>query len=269
MMINGSLGEKIRKEIEENNDGNVTADIEICLHSFRDIESYNVIGTIPGVSKKIVIVSAHYDGWWGQCSGDDTASVSIVWAIAKYFSDNNIKPYYTLKFAAWAGEEYGCRGSKNYVQKNRFKQQIKYSITLGAVGYRNNSGYTKEQTALHVSHMGKSPFGLMRKLREYNYTEESGGYGGIDTRVIAKETFLLDTGSFIGLARGIFSFEYGDVDTIGLAWHRDGENHTAGNTIDLIDQKSTLACAKIILETVKQCSEKPRLLSIFDFRCWV
>ena len=108
---------------------------------------------IPGERlDEVVIIGAHYDSWWCQGAADDSGSISVVWGIAKYFADNNIKPYYTLKFAAWAGEEQGCRGSKSYVEEYQNQEEFKYYINLGAIGYENSSEVPKEDVHLHMYH---------------------------------------------------------------------------------------------------------------------
>ena len=86
--INGTLGYKI-------NEGD-TVDFKIISSHEEKAVSYNVIGTIDGSSDDVVIVSAHYDSYWGQCAMDDAAAVGAIWGVAKYIKDNGITPYYTL-----------------------------------------------------------------------------------------------------------------------------------------------------------------------------
>ena len=131
MMINGSLGNKIKNYIQ--NGVTVKADFYLNTKEL-SVESYNVIGTIPGEVDDIVFIGAHYDSMWCQGACDDSCSVSVVWTIAKYFSDNEITPYYTLKFAAWAGEEYNRLGSEHYIANKAEGQNIVHYINCGAFG---------------------------------------------------------------------------------------------------------------------------------------
>ena len=81
-----------------------------------DVVSYNVIGTLDSpYSSRVVIISAHYDSYWGECAMDDATGVGVVWGVAKYIKDNGIVPKYDIKFIAFAGEEVGCRGANFYV----------------------------------------------------------------------------------------------------------------------------------------------------------
>ena len=49
---------------------------------------------------------------------DDAAAVGVVWGVAKYIVDNDITPYYTLKFMAFGGEEFNTRGTRHDIWKH-------------------------------------------------------------------------------------------------------------------------------------------------------
>lgn len=88
---------------------------------------YNVVGLLPGRSKadEVVVFSAHYDHV-GTVAGnakdsimnganDDASGTTAVLALAEYFAmrgDNER----TLLFCAFAGEELGLVGSRNFMQ---------------------------------------------------------------------------------------------------------------------------------------------------------
>lgn len=89
---------------------------------------YNVVGLLPGKSKseEVVVFSAHYDHV-GTIAGtnvkdsimnganDDASGTTAVLALAEYFAmrgDNER----TLMFCAFAGEELGLVGSRNFMQ---------------------------------------------------------------------------------------------------------------------------------------------------------
>ncbi|WP_207531920.1 M28 family peptidase [Desertivirga arenae] len=79
----------------------------------------NVMGSIPGKRKDLIIVSAHYDHL-GKINGaiyngaDDNASgVAGLLAMATYFKNN--PPEFTLLFVCFDAEESGLQGSKTFV----------------------------------------------------------------------------------------------------------------------------------------------------------
>jgi len=268
MMINGSLGDKIKHGIDEYGDGSVTADFYLKSYYNDSVVSYNVIGTIPGEVDDIVFIGAHYDAMWSQGTCDDSCSVSTVWGIAKYVAENFIdkdkQPYYTLKFAAWGGEEKGRYGSRDYIQRNKDNEIYKYCINIGPSGFKNSSGYTKADTVLHVKHSFKIlPLGLKKLLKNIDYTTLSGGYGGINIMgenqgLIWQWIWQLDGGSFIEYTtEGVFSFEKGGFLLPISDWHhKDGQNHTKGDVIGNVDETDIGATAFVVLKTLLFLDEK-------------
>lgn len=256
MMINGSVGKQIKQKLENNTP--VRVDFELHSHYFDNLESYNVIGTIPGKSNDITFIGAHYDSWWCQGAADDAGSMSVVWGIAKYFADNNIKPYHTLKFAAWGGEEYSRRGSLSYRSDNNDK--IEYVVNIGAIGYRNGNGYSKEDTHLNIWHNRILSPDFQQIIDEINYPQLSGGYGGPDIRYTkfdpeGYQVWMTDAGTFVGYASGgVFSFDKGSPKTAGHWYHRNGEGHTKGDILEILDETDITATAEVILKVVVECS---------------
>lgn len=77
---------------------------------------FNVVATKPSLSDKVVIVGAHYDSVTrgGSVGADDNASgVGIMLEAAEILADMNTP--YTIKFIAFAAEERGLLGSREYV----------------------------------------------------------------------------------------------------------------------------------------------------------
>ena len=101
----------------------------------------NVIGLIPGKdTTKTIIVGAHYDhlGIINDSiynGADDNASgTSGMLALAKKWSESNIKPAYNILFAAWTAEEMGLLGSEYFVQNFDFnKQKILLAINMDMI----------------------------------------------------------------------------------------------------------------------------------------
>ena len=128
--INRTIGKKIIQDIK-----NYTVDIYIKQQYNNSIIGYNVIGEIKGTSPKneTVILCCLYDSGQCQGTGDSAIGMSIVMAIAKYFVENDIEPYYNLKFIGFCGEEAGNRGARYYEATHR-KEEIVCVIDVNQVG---------------------------------------------------------------------------------------------------------------------------------------
>ncbi|WP_343694872.1 M20/M25/M40 family metallo-hydrolase [Flavobacterium sp.] len=90
----------------------------------------NLLGMIPGKdTTKTIIVGAHYDHLGIKNDSiyhgaDDNASgTSGMLALAKNWSESNIKPEYNILFAAWTAEEMGLLGSEYFAQNLNLKNQ--------------------------------------------------------------------------------------------------------------------------------------------------
>jgi hypothetical protein len=99
----------------------------------------NVLGLIPGKdTTKTIIIGAHYDHLGIKNDSiyngaDDNASgTSGMLALAKKWSESNIKPEYNILFAAWTAEEMGLLGSEYFVE-NLNDQKILLCINMDMI----------------------------------------------------------------------------------------------------------------------------------------
>ncbi len=86
-----------------------------------DLDSFNVVGEIPGTTKKdeIVMLGGHLDSWVGGTGATDNATGSSVAIEAVRILTALHKPLArTVRIALWSGEEEGLLGSKAYVQQH-------------------------------------------------------------------------------------------------------------------------------------------------------
>lgn len=109
----------------------------------KPLESDNIIGILPGsdpaLSKEILVVSAHLDGYGiGAPVGadkiyngafDDAACVANLIEFAKHIQESGQRPKRTLVFAIYTGEEKGLLGSAYFtkhltVEKSRIVANI-------------------------------------------------------------------------------------------------------------------------------------------------
>lgn len=84
-------------------DGKMNVQLDVNSQVTRDTSSYNIVGTIPGKSDDMVLMSAHYDSYFSGFQ-DDNAAIALMMSIAKAVVDSVYKPEKTLVFCAMASE---------------------------------------------------------------------------------------------------------------------------------------------------------------------
>lgn len=106
--------------------------------------SQNVISYIEGAVQPdtFIVFSGHYDHL--GCLGDKTifpgandnaSGIAFMIDLANYYSKPENKPYYSIAFMAFTGEEAGILGSKYYVENPLFPlSKIKFLFNLDMVG---------------------------------------------------------------------------------------------------------------------------------------
>lgn len=258
--IRGSDGDWIKTALEEEYE--VTAEI-LSEWEYEEVDSSNVFGQIDGdgTSDKVVIVCAHYDCWWNQGAIDEAAETALVFGIAKYIKELDIEPKYTLKFIAFAGEELGFRGAKDYVKKHNLpiinpEEEVKYVINPGNFGHENRYWEDDDNNKHYI------PFNFSSDLPELgnlasdiacalDYTDVTNGIkygpddqvGGEDSMVFLK----------MGCADGIIQFSRWPYE----GYHRDdGDQHVKGDVVDIIDDGVLpIECDVVLLTTLQLCFE--------------
>ena len=95
-------------------------------------ESANAIFTVPGKSKKKIVVGAHFDSWdISQGAVDNGVGIAVLYEIARNLS--RFKDFeYTIEFVWFNAEELGLWGSKRYVEKH--KNEVVLAINLDMPG---------------------------------------------------------------------------------------------------------------------------------------
>jgi hypothetical protein len=108
--------------------------------------SFNVVGEIPGTTKKdeIVMLGGHLDSWHGATGATDNATGSSVAieAVRILKSLNQPLPR-TVRIALWGGEEEGLLGSMAYVQDHfaqRDTMQIKPEFLKLSAYFNDDTG---------------------------------------------------------------------------------------------------------------------------------
>jgi carboxypeptidase Q len=98
----------------------LTFDIQTEIYK-NDQMGFNVVGEIPGTSKKdeVVMLGGHLDSWQGGTGATDNGTGSSVAIEAIRILTQLHRPMTrTVRIALWGGEEEGLLGSKFYVQQH-------------------------------------------------------------------------------------------------------------------------------------------------------
>jgi carboxypeptidase Q len=86
-----------------------------------DVDAFNIVGEIPGGSKRdeIVMVGAHFDSWHsGTGATDNGAGSAVMIEVMRILKALNLKMNRTVRIGLWSGEEEGLLGSKAYVTEH-------------------------------------------------------------------------------------------------------------------------------------------------------
>jgi hypothetical protein len=253
--INGSSGKWIKNYLS-NPDYVVKADF--CSEwAWEHVDSWNVIGEIPGNSSKIAIINNFYDGWWNQAACDGAESIGLILGIAKYLKDNDIKPELTLRFIMWGGHEQYFRGVLHYLKNNSIKkygswmenqdyeEDIAYVINPGNFGFN----YTYNMS-FNVGH--KRDDALMKFMqnvaRELKYTERTSiGITG-EYSVYGTEGWRFYRSHKYPERYCEHAIEFDRWPYPG--YHRDGNNHTAGDVFSKINDALYRVDCEVIAEII-------------------
>ncbi len=121
----------------------------------KEVHARNVIGMIPGTDSTLkdeyLLVGGHLDhepnfnGMVNNGADDNASGVTAVIELAQYFAKHPLKR--PIVFAAWAAEEGGCYGSRNFVETFPGNiHQIVAAINLDCVGRNGRNAEERFQT---------------------------------------------------------------------------------------------------------------------------
>jgi len=137
---------KIQKSSVKNPPKTITVNIE--NEFVQKYKSNNVIAFIEGNIEPdtFIVFTAHYDhiGSMGANTffpgaNDNASGIATILDLAKYYSSPENKPYYSIAFMAFTGEEAGILGSYYYTNHPLFPlKNIKLLFNLDMVGTGEN-----------------------------------------------------------------------------------------------------------------------------------
>lgn len=108
LSVSANEAKKLREAMT---DGKIDVELDVDSVVTRDTTSYNIVGTIPGKSDDMVLMSAHYDSYFSGFQ-DDNAAIALMMSIAKAIVDSGYQPEKTLVFCAMASEEWGMSDTR-------------------------------------------------------------------------------------------------------------------------------------------------------------
>lgn len=240
--INGSLGDTITNNIDD-----FTLDFDLKQRHNESIISYNVIGEIKGIDEsKTVILSCLYDSWWCQGTADSAIGMGIILAIAKYFTESEIKPKYNLKFIGFSGEEYNLRGAFYY-------EAIHKDENIIAIVDVNQVGFTQEEPRLTLDFVSNKLIflnNIIEVANKSNYIERTGNV--TDVQKIWWPTSLIPGNSGAFAQNRLFCNAFTLFKDGGwVLHHRDGLSHTEGDVLKYFNWNDTEVTAEILLNITK------------------
>jgi len=218
-----------------------------------DIESYNVIGEIPGSNPdETVIIGCLYDSWWNQGAADSAIGIGMMLSIAKYFHDNGITPNRNLRFVAFAGEEQGLKGAWFYESVHRYDENVVAYIDLNQLGMSQpSSGDPRLRFVIPSCREGLNH--TMEGITDvFDYEESTGDTADFWLRTHDVFDYPSDHTPFQKRSScDIIGFIKAHEDRKWRMHHRDGESHDAGDAMYYYFEDDVKVTVDMIWETVK------------------
>jgi hypothetical protein len=97
-------------------------------------EMTNIIFHIKGVSDSLIVIGAHYDafGYYSRKplpgADDNLSGTAVLLKTIKSIQSNLLKPYYSIEFCFFDGEEIGLYGSTHYVENSNRAIKLYFNI---------------------------------------------------------------------------------------------------------------------------------------------
>ncbi|MGA3023606.1 MAG: M28 family peptidase [Bryobacteraceae bacterium] len=109
---------RLARLAEKNIPEKITVDLK-AETSDTPVDSFNIIGEIPGGAKKdeVVMIGGHFDSWHSATGATDNgAGSAVMMDVMRVLKALNLKMDRTVRIGLWTGEEEGLLGSKAYVK---------------------------------------------------------------------------------------------------------------------------------------------------------
>jgi Zn-dependent M28 family amino/carboxypeptidase len=124
----------VREALEAGHE--VRARVESPAEYVQSFTSCNVIATLPGRSRKTIVVGGHHDCIEGSPGAvDNAAGVEAIFRVASRLAGRSLD--HTVQFITWGGHEWGLFGSQYFVKNAKETgelQHMKACLTLDVLG---------------------------------------------------------------------------------------------------------------------------------------
>lgn len=212
--------DKIQQMVKERRD--IELEFDIRNHfKLGPVKYYNVIAEIPGSEfpDEYVIISGHLDAYDVATGGVDCAvGITPMMEAARLLAFSGAKPRRTIRFVAFAGEEFGLLGAQAYAKKHA-DQLPKISMMFNRDGGPTPPVGMRVPAAM-LEDVKSATTAVGKINEEYPFevtlgepTEKPTHLGGTDASVFAMEgvpTYGFMTRDFKG-----YDFNYGEI------WHTE------------------------------------------------
>jgi carboxypeptidase Q len=123
---------------------------------------YNTIAEIRGSlwPDEVVIVSAHLDSWNGpgsQGTTDNGTGTAVTLEAARLLMAAGAKPYRTIRFIHWTGEEQGLLGSKAYVKEHASELEKTSCVFVDDGGTNYQGGLSVAENQVEILAAATAP----------------------------------------------------------------------------------------------------------------
>ncbi len=255
IFINRTLGEQINQSKDDYR-------IDIQLNqSWNDlVESYNIIGQINGSdSSKTILIECLYDSAWCQGTADSAIGTGMVLALAKFMkqlADSSVKPRYNVKFILFGGEEHGLKGAFYYEVSQR-GEEIRTVIDLNQLGFIQ----TAPDVPL-IMNVATNKILIKPILQHITDITDYEGRTNDNTKFKLSWTPFGSVSDERAFARWIAGRPLCKTvmflkDFNWTRHHRDGENHTKGDTMDYYDQDDIQLVMEMIWNVTRAFAMNP------------
>jgi len=183
--------------------------------SFKELNTYNVMGVLPGKSKlyeDYIMLATSLDGLGRDAEGeiigyeyDNTSSLALLIELARSLKEAEEPPASTIIFAAFNGSQIGYKGVKNYLTKPIYPQERTRVIFL--------EGLTASNSHLELSTFEAPKSTRKRSLRLLNEVSEA----AVDKSILKVDNSNLKGEYSIFRANGIIAMQIskGELQEIG------------------------------------------------------
>jgi len=206
-----------------------------------DATSQNISIEIPGQELKdeVVLISAHLDAWdVGQGAVDNGANDAVLLELARHLKLQNIQPKRTIRIVFFMAEEFGCVGSKHFIQDHKdLMNKLVYVLNL-------EMNINPNGVNLLLDDRDKKWFeNLTNDLKTL----------GMQKKVIAEPWLESDQAYF--MMSGIPTLTFTEKIDI-FARHK---YHSSDDKIELVDSDDLKNCVKVIGIILQEIANTPAL----------